>query len=123
LLGLSIWIADNFFINHISDNNSLFRVSYSFVIVFFSIDLFNRVLIFDSGPVLKNALFLIAISFLVYYGLKAFVESFNVFHLGLSTELLKILWKILYFVNVFTNLLFTTAILCMPTRRKFTMVY
>lgn len=123
LLGVAIWLSDNFIINHISQNNSLFRVFYSFVVVFFSIDLLNRTLIFESGPVLKNAMFLIAITFLIYYGFKAFVESFNMVHLGLSKDLLKMLWKILYFVNVFANLLYTAAILWMPTKQKFIMHY
>jgi len=123
LLGLLIWTADNLIINHITQNNSWFRVFYSFVIVFFSIDLINRILVFDTSPALKNAMFLIAITFLFYYGFKAFVESFNVVHLGLSINLLKTLWKILYFVNVFANLLYTTAILCIPTKQKFILLY
>jgi hypothetical protein len=123
LLGLMVWVADNLLINHITQNNSWFRVFYSFVIVFFSIDLLNRILVFDMSPVLKNAMFLIAMTFLFYYGCKAFIESFNVLHLGLSKNLLKMLWKILYFVKVFANLLYTAAILWIPTKQKFIMYY
>lgn len=123
LVGLVVWFADNFLANSITQNNSLFRVFYSFMTVFFCIDLLNRILVFDMSPLLKNAMFLIAITFLVYYGFKAFVESFNVLHLGLNKNLLKMLWKILYFVNVFANLSYTAAILWIPTKQKFIMFY
>lgn len=123
LVGLIVWFADNFLANSITQNNSLFRVFYSFMTVFFCIDLLNRILVFDMSPLLKNAMFLIAITFLVYYGFKAFVESFNVLHLGLNKNLLKMLWKILYFVNVFANLSYTAAILWIPTKQKFIMFY
>lgn len=123
LLGMALWIADNLIINQISQNNSIFRVFYSFVIVFFSIDLLNRILVFETSPLINNSMFLIVITFVIYYGFKAYVESFNMIHLGLSKELLRTLWKILYFVNVFASLLYTAAILCIPTRKKFILHY
>ena len=122
-LGLLIWIADNFIINSIAQNNSLFRVFYSFVIVFFSIDQVNKMIIYEKGVLLKNAMFIICITFLFYYGCKAFVEAFNVFHSALSNMLLKNLWIILYFVNVIANVLYALAILCLPTKQKFTLPY
>jgi hypothetical protein len=123
MLGLLVWLSDNFFINNISQNNSLFRVFYSFLIVFLSIDVMNRILVFDTSPLYKNCMFLIAITFIFYYGFKAYVESFNVLHIGLSREILTSLWKILYFVNVIANLLYTAAVLCMPKKQKFIMLY
>jgi hypothetical protein len=123
LLGLAVWTADNFFINSITRNNSLFRVFYSFVIILFSINQINKILIYERDPVLKNAMFLICITFLFYYGCKAFMESFNMLHLGFSSNLLENLWIILYFVNVITNLLYALAVLCIPTRTKFSLPY
>jgi hypothetical protein len=122
-IGLVVWLCDNFFINHITDNNSLFREFYSLIIVFLSIDVINRVLVYDMSEVYKNAMFLIAFAFVFYYGFKVYVESFNVLHIGLSSEMLASLWKILYFVNVVANLIFTIAVLCMPKKQKFIMPY
>ena len=118
--GFAVWIADNFIINTITENNSLFRVFYSFVIVFFSIDQVNKIIIFEKGSLLKNAMFIICITFLFYYGCNAFVEAFNMFHVGLSDGLLENLWIILYFVNFIANLIYALAILCIPTKQKFT---
>jgi hypothetical protein len=122
VLGLVVWICDNVVIHHITENNSLFRMFYSFVIVFLSIDMVNRILVYDTSPVYKNALFLISIAFVFYYAFKVYLESFNVLHIGLSRETLNFLWKILYFVNVVANLVFTAAILCMPKKQKFIML-
>jgi hypothetical protein len=122
-IGLAIWIADNLVVNTLTQNNSLFRVFYSFVILFLSIDQINKIIIFENDNLLKNACFIICFTFLFYYGLKAFVESFNMVHLGLSKGLLRSLWIILYFVNVIANLLFAVAILCIPPKLKFTFPY
>lgn len=123
VLGLLVWVFDNIIINDISKNNSLFREFYSFVVIFLSIDVINRILVFDMSPVYKNAMFLIAFAFVFYYGFKVYVESFNVLHIGLSDKMLTGLWKILYFVNAVANLIFTIAVLCMPTKQKFIMPY
>lgn len=122
-LGLLVWLSDNIFINQITQNNSLFRMFYSFVIVFMSIDVINRIIVFDTSPVYKNAMFLIALVFVFYYGFKAYIEAFNVLHIGVGTKILITLWKILYFVNVVANVLFTAAVLCMPKKQKFIMFY
>lgn len=123
LIALGVWIADNLVLNSITDNNSLFRAFYSFLVVFFSIDQVNKLVIYERGPLLKNSMFIICITFLLYYGFKAFAESYNMFHLGLSKTLLHDLWIILYFVNGIANLLYALAILWIPTKIKFILPY
>lgn len=123
LLGLAVWSADNLVLNSITHNNSLFRVFYSFLVVFFSIDQVNKLIIYERGPLFKNPMIIICITFLLYYGFKAFVESYNMFHLGLSKALLRDLWIILYFVNGIANLLYALAVLWIPTKVKFILPY
>jgi hypothetical protein len=123
LLGLAVWSADNLVLNSITHNNSLFRAFYSFLVVFFSIDQVNKLVIYERGPLFKNPMFIICITFLLYYGFKAFVESYNMFHLGLSKTLLRDLWIILYFVNGIANLLYALAVLWIPTKVKFILPY
>ena len=122
-IGLAVWIADNVLINDIRDNNALFRVFYSFVIVFLSIDRVNKMLVFEKRALRKNAMFIICITFLFFYGFKAFVESLNMFHLGLSGHFLNSLWMIIYFINLIANLLYAIAILWMPTKQRFLLPY
>ena len=119
-IGIAVWLTDNFIINTLSQNNSIFRVFYSFVILFFSIDQLNKLLVFEYGNLWKHPLFIICVTFVFYYGFNAFVESFNMVHLGLNPAILRDLWIILYFVNGTANLLYAIAVLCIPTKIKFT---
>jgi hypothetical protein len=121
--GLVVWITDNLLLNTVQQNNSLFRVFYSFTILLFSIDHINRIIIFQNSRLKKNAVFLICLTFIFYYGFKACVESFNMVHLGLSTDLLRKFWIMLYFVNFITNLLFALAVLWIPTKQKYILRY
>lgn len=118
-IGIAVWIADNFIVNNLNDNNSVFRVFYSFIIIFFSIDKVNNLLVFEYGNLLKHPVFITCITFTFYYGVKAFVEAFNMVHLGLNPVILKDLWIILYFVNGTANLLYAIAVLCIPKKIKF----
>jgi len=123
LAGVAVWILDNGVLNSPMDNNSIFRVFYSIVLVFFSIDQVNKILIYEKGRLIKNAMFLICVTFLVYYGCKAFIEVFNAFRLGLSDHFFRHLWMILYFVNVFANIMYAIAIVCLPTKQEFILPY
>jgi hypothetical protein len=121
--GLIIWITDNFIIHSITDNNSIFRIYYSFVIVLFSIDQINKLIIYERKSLLKNSTFLICTAFLIYYSCKAFVEVFNAFDLGLSNELERNIFMILYLANLLSNLIYPIAIVCIPTNREFILLY
>jgi hypothetical protein len=122
-IGFAVWTTDNFIMNSIDQNNSVFRVFYSFIVVFFSIDKINSIIIFENLRIRKNATFLICAGFIFYYILKACVESFNMIHLGLTGSLLRKFWFILYIVNFITNLLFALAVLWIPTRQRFILRY
>ena len=123
IIGIVVWITDNFLMNSIHQNNSVFRVFYSFIVLFFSIDKMNSIIIFENRRIRKNAIFLICAGFIFYYTLKACVESFNMFHPGLTRILLRKFWFILYIVNFITNLLFALAVLWIPKRQRFILPY
>lgn len=122
-IGIIIWTADNCIIHGMSENNSLFRVYYSLAVVFLSINQVNKLIIYEKGNLLKNATFIICITFLFYFGCKAFVEAFNVLRFGLSDMFLENLWIILYFVNFIANLTYAIATLCIPAKQEFTLPY
>ena len=121
--GLVFWIIDNLVINSLGDNNSLFRIGVCFAAVFLSIDQVNKLLFYERGPLYKNSIFIVCIAFLLYFGFKAFIEAFNLFHLQLSPQILRDLWIILYIVNGISNILFALAVLWIPTKVKFTLLY
>jgi hypothetical protein len=123
LTGTIVWVTDNILLHALTDNNSLFRIFYSIVIVLFSIDLVNRTIVFEKDPVYKNALFLIGITFIVFYGHKTFLEVFNIFSLPLSNIFYKYIWLTMSFINFIANIIFAIAILCIPKKEEFFMRY
>ena len=118
--GFSIWIADNLILHTLERNNSLFRVSYSFMIILISVDRISKIVIFEKAVLFKNAMFGLCFVFAFYFSCKAFVESFDMFAIGLSTELLQNLMKLMTFVNFISNLLYSLVILWIPKNRSYT---
>lgn len=117
--GLTVWISDNFLINSIAQNNSLFRVTYSVIILLFSVAQINKINVFQNRWFKGNAVFLICLTFIFFYGFKAWVESFNMIHIGLSRSFLSKLWLSLNLVDLITNLLLAIAVLWIPTKQRF----
>ena len=122
-LGIAVWITDNLVLNTLSQNNSLFRAFYSFVVLLFAINQISKIVTHNRRNLLKDAVFIICITFLFYYGCKCYIETMNAFHLGLSRLVLWNLWIIMYFVNAISNILYALAILCIPTRQEFILPY
>lgn len=123
ILGILVWIIDNLLINTIESNNSIFRIYYSFVIVFFSIDLLNRVLINEKNSILKNAIFLVCAGFLIYYGLKVLLEVFNSFNISFNDTFYIKIWLTLSIANCVANIIYAIAILCIPKKQEFSLQY
>lgn len=121
--GVLVWIMDNIVINAINEDNALFRIYYSFVIVLLSIDQVNRIIVYEKRSLVKNASFLICLAFLFYYGFKAFVEVFSAFHLGMSPAFWGNILMILSVANLFSNIIYAIAILCIPSREEFSLQY
>ncbi len=123
LLGIVVWLIDNVILNSVWTNNSIFRIFYSFAVILLSINQISKVIINERMSLLKNAIFLICIAFLTYYGCKAFIEIFNAFHLGFSNAFNRNIFMILYFANLFSNVIYAYAILCIPTKQEFSLLY
>ncbi|MGN6802650.1 MAG: hypothetical protein ACTHJN_12160 [Ginsengibacter sp.] len=114
-----VWSADNFWLNSITDNNSLFRFVYSMTILFLCLGQIARIMILQDLWFKGNAVFLICITFIFFYAFKAWVESFNMLHLGLSETFRSKLWLTLNLVDLITNLSLTVAVIWMPTKQRF----
>jgi hypothetical protein len=118
-----IWVIDNFYVNSITTTNSFFRVCYAIVVVCMSINQMNSTLLEERGSLTKSALFVISVTSVFYFSFKAIYECFYLFKLSLSTELFTNIFIILCTANLIANLLFAYAVLCIPTRRRFTLRY
>lgn len=119
ILGLLVWLIDNFVINGLSTNNSLFRMIASLLIVYLSIDKINQLIFFSKLSSLVNIDLWLALGFLIFHTYKTFVESFHIFPMPMGQYFYETLWFIMNIINVFSNLLFTFAILCLPKKRVY----
>ena len=117
---LVTWILDNLVISRINYISSYFRILYSFVIVMMSIIIINRLIVTERKNLLKNSVFLVSIGFVFYYTLKIIVEAFWVYGVNDKTFSNNV-YNISIIANFLTNLLYTVAILWMPTKQRFTL--
>jgi len=121
--GLGVWITDNLILHSIDYRNSSFRVFESFIIAFLSINEINKMIVFQRGKLFKNPIFLICITFLIYYSYKAFVETFVIFDLGFGNAFSINVFMVLTVVNFISNILYAISILCIPPKLEFTLPY
>lgn len=118
-----VWLLDNFYLNSLYDNNSIFRLYSSLMIALFSLTLFSRLLIFERAPVSRNSVFLICTGFIFYFGCKSILEAFNLLDVGFSPRFYIQLFLILSIINLFANLIYAYAILWIPRKQEFTLPY
>lgn len=121
---LLTWLYDNFIWHRIITSNSLFRICYSFVLVFLAINYLNKMIISERGNLLLNARFLICAGICVLYSYTAFLEVFYLLiPLKRNDPFQNKVFLILDFVNLFVTLIYALAALCIPSKQKFTQLY
>ncbi len=119
--GVLVWVTDNFLLNSLHTINSIFRVLYSIVILFLSINQVNKLIVYEKKNLIRNAMFLTCMAFIFFYSYKAFIETFYILQLPFSKLFYLNLFQILLFVNLFTNLVYAIAILCIPSKQEFSL--
>lgn len=122
-LFIGVWLIENFIVSHITLIGSYFRVTYSFIIVLLSIHLINELIVKERGNLLKNAIFLFCVTFVIYYTYKVFVEIFWLYGLNSSKNFRIRVYDILAYINLLSNLIYALAILWIPKRQKFTLPF
>lgn len=114
------WLLENFIFSHITIFCSHFRIFYSFCIVMCSIIVINSLITTERRNLLKNSTFLICIGYAFYYTLQILVEAFWIYGLGdqgFSTNV----YYISIIANFITNLVYTVAIIWIPSKLRFTL--
>jgi hypothetical protein len=120
--GVLIWILDNLvFHNPGKTINSIYRIYYCMVTIFLSIDFINRLIVFEKKKLIYNAMFLICVGFVCLFSYKAYIESFYLLKLSFSAEFRTNVFFIFQYINAFSNLVFTIAIVCIPKKQEFFM--
>lgn len=121
--GLLTWFADNIFLYSVHGNNSVFRIFYSLIILLLSIRQLHVILAREENKFLKNAVFQLCATFLVYYSCRVFIEIVNFLLPGQSNAYNLELFMIIAVANFLSYIIYTIAILCIPGKQEFTMQY
>ncbi len=118
---IAVWLVENFITGHITAFSSWFRILYSFVIVLMSIVVLNGLLLREKRGLLTHPVFWICAAFCLYYTYNVLVETFWVYGLNRGKEFRMNVYAIKLVINVISNLIFTAAILWIPTKQRFTL--
>lgn len=123
ITGVLVWVYDHFIFSSITITTSVYRIYYSLVLIFCSINQTNKILFSDHGSLWKNTIFLVSTVSIVYYSFRVFIESLFYFQAEMSNDFMKAVFFIMMLVNFFAHLIYTLAVLCIPARREFTLRY
>lgn len=118
---LLAWALETFVYGDIYSSGNYFRIFYSMLISFLSIQLLNRVLFSYHSNILTSPDFLLCLCFIIYFTYKALVQSFIIYGLTRHLYFQKKIYDILIYINLVVNLLYTLAVLWMPRKARFIM--
>lgn len=120
--GIMVWVLDNLLLHSpVKTINSIYRIYYCMVTIFLSIDFINRLIVFEKKKLICNSMFLVCVGFVFLFSYKAYIESFYLLKLSFSAEFRTNVFFIFQCINAFSNLVFTIAIICIPTKQEFFM--
>lgn len=121
--GILVWIIENLFFHSITGFDSLFRILYSFLLVYLSIDQLNFLMLQRVSRFYLNAQFIICVTFILYFTYRALFEIFFFIDIKMSIAFYTRLYIILLIIIFLCNLLYAIAVICIPKKQKFILPY
>jgi hypothetical protein len=118
---IGLWIYENIFLHKLYSISSYFRIGTSFLLVPLSIMVINNLITSTRKKIFRNSIFLICTGFIIYFTFKVMIEVFWLYGLSQSSTFQALIYDVMNYINLFTNLIFTLAVLWMPRKQVFTM--
>jgi hypothetical protein len=120
ITSIIVWSLENFAWFNIAHRfSSYFIIFSSFITVLLSIGNVNGLIIKRNENLLKDASFLISLSFVCFFSYAIIVEIFWLYGINSNSIFEGRLQDILEVINLITNLTFALAILWIPRKQKF----
>lgn len=116
---IAVWLVDMLFLGNINRFSGIFRVCYSFMVVVLAIDRMNHVITGNRTHLFTNAVFLVSYGLIVFFSYRLLIEILLVLHVHQTPHFGFVLFWVMAFINVFCNLLFSIAALCLPEKKRF----
>lgn len=115
--GLLVWAADNLVLHNLTSSNSLFRITASLVIIWFSIDKLSQLTFTGAADKYKKVDLLLCFSLLAYFTFRGFIHVFKQFSIGYTSAFQIHLWVILCVLNILVNISLCITILWIPRQQ------
>jgi hypothetical protein len=118
-----VWLLTNFLLGNVKIVTGYFYIYYGFVIALLSISLINELVFSARTSLLKNASFLLALGFLMFFSGQVMVYGFWLYGLNSGSNFLHKVFQIIIYINLVSNLIYSFAVLCMPQKLRFTLPF
>lgn len=117
--GTLTWVLDNLVLHTLSRDNGLFRAAYGFTLVILSMEQANIRLLDATPPYRRDPVLLACCGFLLYFSCRAFLEIWHLVGFRFSERFQVGLTLLEDVVNAVTNIIYLTALLCIPAKQRF----
>lgn len=111
------WVIDTFFIGNIHEISSYYRIISALTMIFLSTNTVNNLLLSAQTSVKANPVFIISISLIIYFIFKALIEAFWIYGTKSSFEFLKILYTIMVYITLLSNIIYVIVLLWIPKKQ------
>ena len=119
-----VWTLETIFLSKLTLGfNSYFRILYCFIVVLMSINTINYLLLRERRSLIKNSMFIISCTFVIFYTITVLAETFFASNLKLGDNFRINIDHIVIFASLICNLIYTLAILWMPKKQAFILQY
>lgn len=115
------WVLENTLFGSINIFDSYFRMGSAMLICFLAINALNYLIVTERKSLLKNPVFIICSAFILFYTMSVLSETFYIYGANSSGKFQVSIYHITIVANFISLILYTLAIIWMPTKFRFTL--
>ncbi len=115
------WVLENTLLGSINTFDSYFRMGSAMLICFLAINALNYLIVTERKSLLKNPVFIICSAFILFYSISVLSEAFYIYGANSSGKFQVSIYHITIVANFISLILYTLAIIWMPTKFRFTL--
>jgi hypothetical protein len=119
----AFWLWEYHDVNSLMTVRLHYRLYSAFLIVLMSVHLSSKLIIEYRKNLYRHPAFLVCAGLILLNTFLIFVETFWMYGLQVYPAFRSNIFYILAFINLFVNLLFTFAVLCIPLKPRYIMLY
>lgn len=120
-----IWLLNNILLTGFIEHNLYFFILYSFALIFFSVNTFNKAVVHERSSIFRNPKFWICLGIIIFYSFFIVTVStgISLFLHSVSKEFRRSLQSIIIYSNLLVNILYAVAVIWIPRKKNFTSLF